>query len=807
MPRSRRLKLAQIAILRKGLPVASSLIAASPVAFAQQSTSAGGLEEIIVTAQKREESLQNVPISVQAIDSTKLEQLQVKEFADYVKYMPSVAYTSLGPGFSLPYFRGVASGENNNHSGPQPSVGIYLDEQPITTIQGALDVHMYDIARVEALAGPQGTLYGASSQAGTIRIITNKPDPTGFSSGYGLEANSVEHGGMGYVAEGFVNLPISPAAAVRLVGWARHDAGYIDNVAAERRYPTTGACVSNRKNPPAGCVSGQARAKDDFNDVDTYGARAALRIDLNDNWTITPQVITQKQEANGAFFYDATLDELEVAHFFPDRSEDEFVQASLTIEGRVGNFDITYAGAFLDRSDTVDADYSDYTYWYDVYWGLVAYWNDSAGNPLADPSQFINGSDDYKRWSHELRISSPQDARVRFVGGLFYQDNEHEIFQRYKVQGLGGFFDGPTFVDLTIPGWPDTIWLTNQLRKDKDKAVFGELSFDFTEQLTATVGARYFETENSIRGFFGFGDPTGTYTENYGLFRCQFYEQPAKQYNRSPCQNINDSVDDSGNVFKGNLTYRFTPDKLVYATYSEGFRPGGINRNNTVAPYKPDYLTNYEIGWKTTWGNALRFNGAIFHEKWDDIQYSFLPPSGSGLTVIRNAGGAEIDGIEADLTWAAPVEGLTLSGGFSWLDAKLAEDYVPDPESPPEAFEGDRLPVVPEFKANLTARMQFDLGGRGAFAQAAAVYHSDTYSDLTRFDRSVTGKNPSYTLVDLSAGMSFGSLDVELFIGNVFDELGQNGAFVGCSSDTCFPEPYRTVAQPRTIGLKISQDF
>ncbi|HEX6571382.1 MAG TPA: TonB-dependent receptor [Steroidobacteraceae bacterium] len=812
MPQSRRLKQTQASILRRGLPVASGLIAAVPVAYAQQSTTAGGLEEIIVTAQKREESLQNVPLSIQAIDSTKLEQLQVKEFTDYVKYMPSVSYTSLGPGFSLPYFRGVASGENNNHSGPQPSVGMYLDEQPITTIQGALDIHMYDIARVEALAGPQGTLYGASSQAGTIRIITNKPDPSAFASGYGLEVNSVEHGGMGYVAEGFVNLPISNSAAVRLVGWARHDAGYIDNVAAERVYQSTGACISNRKNPPAGCVSTQEHPEDDFNDVDTYGARAALKIDLNDNWSVTPQVMGQKQEAKGAFWFDAGLDELEIAHFYPDTSEDKFVQGALTVEGRIGNFDLVYAGAYLKREDEVDADYSDYTFWYDECCSYVGlYWGDSVGDPLPDPSQYIDGSDAYKRWSHELRISSPREARVRFVGGLFYQDQEHEIFQNYQVTGLGGYLSDGEFFSIVDPNWPNTLWLTNQLRKDEDKAVFGELSFDFTEQLTATVGARYFETENSIRGFFGF--MSENYSSNYGVAKCEGVPQPANPYKGSPCENINDSIDDSGSVFKGNLTYRFTDDKLMYATYSEGFRPGGINRNNTVEPYKPDYLYNYEIGWKTTWlDNTLRFNGAIFHEKWDDIQYSFLPPGGSGLTVIRNAGGAEIDGIEADLTWAAPFEGLTVSGGFSWLDAKMTDDYVPGrdddpPNLTPEAFEGDRLPVTPEFKANLTARFQFDLGGRSSFAQAGAVYNSDTYSDLTRFDRETVGKNPSYTLVDLSTGMNFGSLAVELYVNNVFDEIGQNSAFVGCATDTCGPQPYYAPAQPRTIGLKISQEF
>src|SRR5690606_11443772 len=134
-----------------------------------------------------------------------------------------------------------------------------------------------------------------------------------------------------------------------------------------------------------------------------------------------------------------------------------------------------------------------------------------------------------------------------------------------------------------------------------------------------------------------------------------------------------------------------------------GFRPGGINRNGTVPPYKADYLTNYELGWKTTWAaGRLRLNGALFYEDWDDIQFSFLPPSGAGLTVIRNAGAARIQGVEADLTWAA-TDALTLSSGFSLLDAELTEDYIPDPAQPPAARKGTQLPITPEFKANLTA--------------------------------------------------------------------------------------------------------
>ena len=785
-------------LARAGVPLAATMLAASPLAMAAAEGEAGTLEEIIVTATKRAENIQNVPASIVALGTDQLEDLHVQDFKDYVKLLPSVSMTTLGPGFSLAYFRGVASGENNNHSGPQPSVGMYLDEQPITTIQGSLDVHLYDIARVESLAGPQGTLYGASSQAGTIRIITNRPDPSGFKAEYAIEGNTVAHGGAGYVGEGFVNVPLGERAAVRIVGWVRHDAGYIDNVPGTRDYLASDTCISNTVPPATGCVTSPAHAKKDYNDVDTYGARAALRIDLDDNWTITPAVMGQKQEANGSFAYDPQVGDLQLAHFYPEFSSDKWVQAALTVEGRVANLDLVYAGSFLKRDDVVDADYSDYTFWYDDCCGYAAYWTDANGDPLANPSQYIHGTDGYRRWSHELRVNTPADRRLRFTGGLFYQNSEHKIFQNYQINGLTP--------DIAVTGWPNTIWLTNQLRKDKDQAVFGELSFDILERLTATAGVRWFKAENSLRGFFGYN---GNYSANYGEALCF---DPAG-YNGSPCTNLDDEVSDSGNVTKFNLTYRIDDQRLVYVTYSEGFRPGGINRNGTVPPYQPDFLTNYELGWKTTWANGtLRFNGAVFHEDWDDIQYSFLPPSGSGLTVIRNAGKARIDGIEADLTWS-PVLDLVLSGGVSWLKARLAEDYIPNPSTPPlptdtpAAFEGDRLPVTPKFKGNLTARYSFPLGGFDATVQGAVVYNGTSYSDLPREERGAFGLQPAYTVVDLSAGIARGNYSVDLYANNAFDERGRVFTFANCTVSVCGGQPYYVPNQPRMLGLKFTQKF
>ena len=221
-------------------PIATGIVLAlaSPALMAQEGALA--IEEVVVTARKRSENLQDVPISIQALGSQSIKELNLTNFKDYTQMLPSVAMTptlAAGSSFNLVYMRGIATSGDGQATTSLPSVGMYLDELSMTTIQGNIDVHMYDVARVEALAGPQGTMYGASSQAGTIRVITNKPDPSGFSSNVSLGVNSVDQGGTGTTVEGYVNAPIGDNAAIRLVGWSRNDAGWIDNVEGSRDVP------------------------------------------------------------------------------------------------------------------------------------------------------------------------------------------------------------------------------------------------------------------------------------------------------------------------------------------------------------------------------------------------------------------------------------------------------------------------------------------------------------------------------------------------------------------------------------------
>jgi outer membrane receptor protein involved in Fe transport len=259
-----------------------------------------------------------------------------------------------------------------------------------------------------------------------------------------------------------------------------------------------------------------------------------------------------------------------------------------------------------------------------------------------------------------------------------------------------------------------------------------------------------------------------------------------------------------GHTYRIIAQYKGTPDRMVYATLSTGYRPGGLNRRGSLPPYKPDYLKNYEFGWKTMWlDNRLAWNGAVFRQDWDDFQFSYL--GANGLTEIRNAGKAKMKGIETDFSWL-PVEGLTLNGSASYIDAKLAEDYIPDPDNPPDAFDGDRLPVTAKFKGNLVARYDWTVNDFDAHVQGAVVYTGSGYPDLTRFDRSITGKTPSYTTIDLSAGVKKTSWRAELYVKNLFDEHGQYSRFVGCNASHC-THVYTYPIRPRTIGVRFGQDF
>ncbi len=807
---------------------------------------------IIVTAQKRSENLQNVPISIQALGTQKLEQLGVASFTDYAQQLPSVTFQALGgtPGTNVVYMRGVASGGDGNHSGSLPSVGVYLDEQPVTTIGGNLDVHVYDIARIESLSGPQGTLYGASSEAGTIRIITNKPDTSGFYGSVDGEVNTVKKGGQGYKLEGMINAPLSSNAALRVVGWYQRDAGFIDNVPGTRTF--CGTPTFDSKGEINGCikdgvsVNNAAFVKKDYNYTDIYGGRAALKVDLDENWTVTPQFMYQETKSRGSYGYDPSVGDLQVQHFFPEFRNDKFWQAALTIEGKFGNWDVTYAGAYLDRKTFQSSDYTDYSEAYDSLYESVGglanyfYYQDSLGNTI-DPRQKVIGSDHFKKLSQEFRVASPSSDPFRFVGGLFYQYQSNLIHQDYQIANLGPL--------VSVNGLPGTLWLTQQKRVDQDYAAFGEFSLDVSPTVTLTAGGRAFIYDNTLVGFFGFGrnpafiqgaddnpPPNAAGSSRTGVAACFTQSglrlrdaQLAGQTNTtllppevagSPCTNLGVYTTDgvkpvkasgTGGTYRFNATWKPNSDMLAYATVSRGFRPGGINRRGDFGAYQPDYLTNYEIGFKTTLANGLlRLNGAVYQQDWKNFQFAYLGPN--SFTIITNGPNARIRGFDLDAAISLDRLSINLSGAYT--DAKIRNNLCAavdptftcsDPDNSISAPAGTRLPITPQWKMSGTARYTAPVGSGKVYGQVNATYQSSASSDLRVDFAAAQGRLEGFGQVNLAIGGEWSTYSIEAFVRNLTDERGQLSRFVQCGA--CTQRPYIVPTTPRMFGLRAGAKF
>ena len=667
--------------------------------------------------------------------------------------------------------RGIATGGDGQATTSQPSVGMYLDEQPITTVQGNLDIHMYDIERVEALAGPQGTLYGASSQAGTIRIITNKPDPSAFSAGYAVEGNIVDEDDTGYVVEGYVNVPLTEKAAVRLVGWSREDAGWVDNkfgtrtfTGDHRRTPTTTSRSTTRGSPRTTTTRSTR-----------IGGRAALRVELNDDWVITPALQAQKQESEGSWgddLSDFAPGDNAVTHFKPEYSDDEWYQIGLTVEGKISNFDIVYSGNYLERDVDASFDYSDYSYFYDAYYTtgyFAGLFFDNNGDAIPPVARYTN-NDAYTKQSHELRISSPADKRVRGMLGFFWQKQKHDFQQNFLVEGLADVMLMNSG-EANMSRFADTVYLNNvgshrqgpgdlrqrQLRHhrpvgaDGRRAVLraGELTvkgfFGFglgfspaASRACRRRGERTDEPGDPANGGSGAFSPVGQGWSRNGEWRC-----PSQaDYKDAPCLNVDRGIKESEHIGRVNLTWKPADDYMMYATWSEGYRPGGINRNPFVRRLRvrlPDQL-----------GARLEDRMARQHAA---VQRRGVPRGMGRLPGLvpgrqrHHAGRQRPDrrsarhrdcrrcGCRSTACACRPRSRTTTRNCRSTYCEDADCDDRPAPDGSP-------LPLTPEFKGNLIARYEFPLAGFDANVQGAVTYESSRPSDISPDDNDDPRRHP-----------------------------------------------------------------
>jgi outer membrane receptor protein involved in Fe transport len=801
------------------------------------------IEEVIVTATKQSASTQDIPIAVTALGQESLEQMGVSNFDDYVIQLPGVTAGGSGPGQNTIYIRGVASTTPNlttaGVAGLAPNVALYLDEQPLAQPGRNLDVYAADLARIEVLSGPQGTLYGASSQAGTVRLITNKPDSSGFSGKIKLGVATTKGGEASNNVEGVVNVPLTDNFTVRAVAYVDNQGGYIDNVAgtvdasSSARFRPQGTVRANGLPVSAGRTGFQstddlssvnflqannsAHVEDDFNDAKYTGYRLSALWDINEDWSLLVGAAEQTLDVDGVFFIDPDLSDLEVQRFEEDTTEDSFDNYNWTLEGRLGALDVLYTGAYTERDTDQVVDYTDYLFvgQYIPYYICdysVSY--PGAGGPAGTcqaPNLFVSSETETKIQTHEIRFATDQSASLRATFGAYYSDLELREVNSFTYPGsqfaiaadgvTAGF--GPNFsaqgASVKYTGqWPTGVIFRNDvLRTDEQTAVFGELSYDINEEFAATVGARWYDVEVDLKGSAAgsFGNFGATTDNNAGNNLDTLFS------------GANDTASDDGIIGKVSLSWTPDDDSLYYVTWSEGFRPGILNRpggstnpaGTFTVPFTvdTDNVTNIELGWKTDLlDGSLRFNGSIFRIEITDMQTGILDPSIANLFFSANAADAEVIGMEGDFIWQPPsVEGLSISGGFSILDTEVTEVLIPTDD----VIKGDSLAFAPELQTNLQARYEWQLdSGITAHVMPHMSYSDEVYTDIITINRL---KLDSWVMFGLTAGLTTDDWSAELYVDNITDERAE------VSGNFNFDVQQITVSRPLTTGVRFAYNF
>lgn len=855
------------------------------------------VDQIVVTATKRAENAQDIPVAVQAIGGDTLDELNVDNFTDYLTQLPGVTNGGSGPGQNTIYIRGVASTTPAlsiaGVAGLAPNVALYLDEQPLSQPGRNLDVYAVDLERVEVLPGPQGTLFGASSQAGTVRLITKKPvigEYQAFANG-GL--SFTKGGETSQKIEFGANIPVGERAAIRGVFYLDDRGGYIDNVpgsidlSQSARFRPAGTIRPNgtevesfRGGFQAGAdlsavnflsASNDGIVEEDFNDSSYTGFRVSGRYELNDDWRLTAGFAQQDIDADGVFFTDPNLDEYQIQRYESDRIDDDFSNFSWTLEGRLGFLDAVYTGAYTDRDTVQTIDYTEYLLvgQYLPYYlcdSSVSYPGSAAPSGTCQPPNLtVQSTSETTAFTHELRFTTPSEKRVRATAGAFYSDlqlDERNDFTypnnvNANIFGSRGFFPnfpqrtGFTSEDGPFP--PEVIFRNDIRRTDEQFGIFGEVNYDLIpDTLTLTFGARYYDIDVDFEGSanssfcnsfqadadaFGTdisdlynGDGRFTFIGDCGIAGDFTFDIADNQSVDDIAAILNaadpqadgsvaratqvfnalrapDTASTSGVIFKGNVSWTPADGVLLYATYSEGFRPGLLNRpggafqaaTGFTVPFEvdTDEVTNYELGWKLNlFENQVQFNGSAFYVDVSNLQTTIFDTSIVNLFFSDNAANAEVLGVEGDIIVApAAIPGLTLAGAFSILDTEITEVLTPTGD----VIEGADLAFAPGFQGNLRARYEWNISENvTAHVMPQIIYSGSSRSDIIELNAT---KVNAYTSTNISAGLTTERWSMEVFAENLFDTYGEISAFA-------INGPARTtVIRPRTIGLRVGVKY
>lgn len=811
-------------------------------AAAQESAERRVIEEVVVTATKRVASTQDIPVAVAALNENTLDQLRVDTFNDYLLQLPGVTSGGSGPGQSTIYIRGLASTTPNltvaGVSGLAPNVALYLDEQPVTQVGRNLDVYAADLNRVEVLPGPQGTLFGASSQAGTIRLITNKPNLAEVEASFKAGVSFTEGGEFSQNVEAVLNYPIIEGKfAVRGVFYNDEQGGYIDNVAGTRTAAESARFASATERPNGVPTSDGFQAdadlsqvtfleadnrelvEEDFNDANYTGFRLSTIYDFNENWSIYISHTRQRIDADGVFFIDPEIDdpdELSVTRFSRDELKDDFDNTAWTLEGRLGFLETVYTGAFLNRDTAQTVDYTDYLFVgqylpYYICDASVTYPGDAAPSGTCQaPNLFVDSTTQTEVFTHELRFNTPEEFALRATFGGFYSDQELIENNNFHYPGSiavgfpqNGPLPGSSVSDPSVRP-PGVIFFNDITRDDEQVGLFAEVTYDIIpDTLSVTGGLRWHDVDVTLKGSANssFGNLFAGQDVN------QFGTNLDEQFDGAQVINgveVPRGAEAEGVVYKANVSWTPTEDTLFYFTYSEGFRPGLPNRpagaggGAVPAVVRTDEVTNYEIGWKLDlFDKTVRFNGNAFLVEIKDLQTTIFDPTVTNLTFSDNAADAEIKGVEGDITWLPnAMPGLTVTGAFSFLDTKITELVG---ASVAIAGPGEDLANAPSFQGNLRARYEWDVKSDFiAHIQPSITYSDSSFGDIVLINRA---RQDDYFLLDLSAGIRKDRWAVEVYGANLTDERAE------LNNSLVFDRERISINRPRSYGLRVSFDY
>jgi len=745
-----------------------SVLALTPAAAAELDA---GIEEVVVTATKREVSVQDVPVAMQAFTAETLENMGADQVDGYYRMVPNFAVVDRGAGGKLYSIRGISTGLVTQGAS---TVGVYIDEMPISAAGFQPDPRLFDVERVEVLRGPQGTLYGEGSIGGTVRMITPRPDPSAFAGKADVSWQATADGDPGYKLNAMLNLPLMDDKLALRVSGLHHDlGGYIDRIAMPDGVTLdVGALLGL----PPGVIpilgTGPLPGQKDINSEVTSSGRASLLWNATERLTFEASFMKQTLDADGrntSVGGVAGVGELETNFVQAEKVKDDFDLANFTVSYDLGWARLFSSTSRYERTRDVTADTND------------------LGEAIF-PTAKLPGSGTFTTelqdmTSEELRLASTGDGPLSWIAGYFYVDKDNG-FEQIIVDDYGVFVGFMQILGLPVTNARQLLDQTGR-QEETQHALFGELTYKLTEKLSATVGLRWFDIDqrdtlvNNDINILGLG--------------------------------LTDGVSETGEsdtVMKFNVNYRWTDDVLVWATASQGFRIGGTNTTPGIPDenrtYGSDTLWNYEVGARTSWyDNRLVLNGALYYIDWSDIQLAL--PLGTAFGTI-NAGQARIIGAELELQ-ARPAAGLDLALAAGYNDGELTEDTPGAPAGPNPGFKGDRLPGVPRLNFAASAQYTFPLssGGLDGFGRVDYSYTGDsttTFNDLSTANGLPSHFNPdAYGLLNLRLGVQNERWTAALFVENATDERAE------LLIDNAGVTERITRNRPRTFGMNVRFNF